>query len=62
MDLLSILINYGLAGIVIWLFYSLIRNELRHLSYKIEKLSYRIEHLKDTLEILITKIDKIFRK
>jgi len=53
MDLNSIsalLINYGLAGIVIYLFYMLFKNELHQLRESIDKLSDKIEKLVIKLE------------
>ncbi|MEM4619774.1 MAG: hypothetical protein QW607_06120 [Desulfurococcaceae archaeon] len=50
MDLFGILLNYGLAGIVIYLFFILI-------SQKIEKLSNHISELSSKLDVLNTKFD-----
>jgi len=44
-QILTILINYGLAGIVIYIFYVLIKNELHDLKESIDKLSDKIERL-----------------
>jgi hypothetical protein len=50
-QILTILINYGLAGIVIYIFYVLLKNELHELRESIEKLSDKIERLIILLEI-----------
>ena len=49
-QMLTILINYGLAGIVVYIFYTLFRNELHELKESIEKLSDKIEKLIILLE------------
>jgi len=49
-QMLTILINYGLAGIVVYIFYTLFRNELRELKESIERLSDKIEKLIILLE------------
>ena len=49
-DILAILVNYGLAGIVIYIFYMLMKNELRELRDSIERLSDKIERLLILLE------------
>ena len=49
-QILTVLINYGLAGIVVYIFYTLFRNELRELKESIERLSDKIEKLIILLE------------
>lgn len=49
--LLQYAVNYGLAGIVIYIFYRLISNELKELRASIEKLN-------DTILKLIERIQK----
>jgi hypothetical protein len=49
-QILTILINYGLAGIVIYIFYALLKNELHELRESIDKLSDKIERLIILLE------------
>jgi len=44
-ELLTILVNYGLAGIVIYIFYRLISNELKELRESIERLNENINLL-----------------
>ena len=41
----EIIMNYGLAGVVIFIFYKLITNDMRELKASIDKLSDRIEAL-----------------
>lgn len=48
--LTTLIVNYGLAGVVIYIFYSLISNELRELRESIEKLSEKIDRLTAKLE------------
>jgi len=43
--LLEVLINYGLAGIVVYIFYKLISNDLREVRESIDKLRSTIEEL-----------------
>ena len=49
-QMLTILINYGLAGVVVYIFYMLMKNELRELRDSIERLSDKIERLLILLE------------
>ncbi len=51
-ELLTILINYGLAGIVVYIFYKLISNELRELKESIERLNENITRL---IEVVLRK-------
>ncbi|PNV81829.1 MAG: hypothetical protein C0179_00710 [Fervidicoccus sp.] len=43
--ILEVLINYGLAGIVVYIFYKLISNDLRDVRESIDKLRNTIEEL-----------------
>jgi len=49
-QILTILINYGLAGIVIYIFYTLMKNELTELKESIDRLSDKIDKLIFLLE------------
>lgn len=49
-DLLVLLVNYGLAGIVIYIFYSIISNDLKELREEINELKKTIEKLILVLE------------
>ncbi len=44
-ELLTILVNYGLAGVVVYIFYRLISNELKELRESIERLNENINLL-----------------
>jgi uncharacterized membrane protein YciS (DUF1049 family) len=57
-QLLTILINYGLAGIVIYMFYVLLRNELSELRQSIERLTEKVNELSNRIEKLITLIER----
>jgi hypothetical protein len=57
-QLATILVNYGLAGMVIYIFYMLFKNELRDLKEAIEKLNDRIDQLNQKIERLITLIER----
>jgi low affinity Fe/Cu permease len=57
-QLLTILINYGLAGAVIYVFYNLFKNELRSLKRAIERLDERIRELSEKIEKLVTILEK----
>jgi tetrahydromethanopterin S-methyltransferase subunit B len=43
------IVNYGLAGVVIYIFYKLISNELRELKEEVKKLRESIDALIKTL-------------
>jgi hypothetical protein len=49
-DISTLLINYGLAGVVIYIFYRLISNELRELKEEVAKLREAIEKLTNALK------------
>jgi hypothetical protein len=48
-QLLTIVVNYGLAGVVVYIFYKLISNELHDLREEIRKLSEEIKALRDAI-------------
>jgi len=48
-QLLTIVVNYGLAGVVVYIFYRLISNELHDLREEIRKLSEEIKALRDAI-------------
>jgi Na+/melibiose symporter-like transporter len=49
MSIEQTIINYGLAGIVIYIFYKLISNELKDLKEEVKKLRESIDALTKTL-------------
>jgi prefoldin subunit 5 len=51
-------VNYGLAGIVIYIFYMLFKNELKELKQSIGKLSDEIDQLNQRIERLIVLIER----
>jgi hypothetical protein len=57
-QLLTILVNYGLAGVVIYVFYALFKNELRSLKRAIERLDERVRELSEKIERLIVALEK----
>jgi hypothetical protein len=57
-QLITILVNYGLAGIVIYIFYMLFKNELSELKQSIEKLNDKIDQLNQRIERLIILIER----
>jgi hypothetical protein len=57
-QLITILVNYGLAGVVIYIFYTLFKNELSELKQSIEKLNAKIEQLNQRIERLIMLIER----
>ena len=61
-QLVAIVVNYGLAGIVIYIFYMLFKNELNELRQSIEKLNDRIAQLSQRIERLIAIIERGDRK
>jgi low affinity Fe/Cu permease len=54
----TILVNYGLAGVVIYIFYVLFKNELRDLKEAIERLDQRIDSLSEKIEKLVTILER----
>jgi hypothetical protein len=57
-QLLTILVNYGLAGVVIYVFYALFKNELRSLKQAIERLDERVRELSERIEKLVVVLEK----
>ena len=57
-QLLTILVNYGLAGVVIYVFYALFKNELRSLKRAIERLDERVRELSERIEKLVVVLEK----
>jgi hypothetical protein len=57
-QVLTILVNYGLAGVVIYVFYTLFKNELRSLKRAIERLDDRVRELSEKIEKLVTILEK----
>jgi hypothetical protein len=57
-QVLTILVNYGLAGVVIYVFYALFKNELRSLKRAIERLDERVRELSDKIEKLTVALEK----
>jgi len=47
---LEVLLNYGIAGLILYVFYRLFSNELEKLREKIEELSEKIEKLVVVIE------------
>jgi nitrogen regulatory protein PII-like uncharacterized protein len=54
--LINILANYGIAGIILYVFYKLFTNELTDLRKSIEKLSDAIEKNNILISTLIEKL------
>ena len=48
-QLLTIVVNYGLAGVVVYIFYRLISNELHDLRDEIKNLSEEIKALREAI-------------
>jgi hypothetical protein len=57
-QVLTILVNYGLAGVVIYVFYTLFKNELRSLKRAIERLDERVRELSERIERLTAVLEK----
>jgi predicted nucleic acid-binding Zn-ribbon protein len=51
--------NYGMAGLILFVFYRLISNELAQLRNALEKLDDEIDNLSRKIERLITVLDDI---
>jgi hypothetical protein len=49
-DLVSLLVNYGLAGVVIYIFYTLITNDLRELKNAMSELTREIQLLRESIK------------
>jgi len=54
--LINILANYGIAGLILYVFYKLFTNELNSLRKSIEKLSNAIEKNNMLISTLIEKL------
>lgn len=50
LDPVTALVNYGLAGVVIYLFWRILTNEMEKLRASMEKLIERIDRLTDELK------------
>jgi predicted PurR-regulated permease PerM len=61
-QLVSIIVNYGLAGVVVYIFYMLFKNELSELRRSIERLNDRIDQLSQRIEKLIAIIERSEKK
>ena len=57
-QLVTIFLNYGIAGLILFVFYMLFKNELTQLRASIEKLDSRIDDLARRIERLATIIDR----
>jgi hypothetical protein len=57
-QLLTVFLNYGIAGLILLVFYMLFRNELSQLRASIEKLDGRIDELARRIEKLATIIER----
>ena len=57
-QLVTIFLNYGIAGLILFVFYMLFKNELTQLRASIEKLDGRIDNLVAKIERLTTIIDR----
>lgn len=54
-DILVILINYGIAGVAIYMFYTLLSQRLEKLSNNIDRLTEEIIRLREELRRLNSK-------
>jgi hypothetical protein len=57
-QLITIFLNYGIAGLILFVFYMLFKNELSQLRASIEKLDGRIDNLTTKIERLTTIIER----
>jgi hypothetical protein len=57
-QLITIFLNYGIAGLILFVFYMLFKNELSQLRASIEKLDDRIDDLARRIERLVVVIDR----
>jgi sulfite exporter TauE/SafE len=57
-QLVTVFLNYGIAGLILLVFYMLFRNELTQLRASIEKLDSRIDNLASKIERLTTIIER----
>jgi hypothetical protein len=49
-ELISVFLNYGIAGLILYVFYKLMTNELKKLNESINNLSLKIERLTTLIE------------
>jgi hypothetical protein len=54
----TIFLNYGIAGLILLVFYMLFRNELLQLRASIEKLDERIDNLAERIERLVAVVER----
>jgi hypothetical protein len=57
-QLITIFLNYGIAGLILFVFYMLFKNELSQLRASIDKLDGRIDNLAAKIERLTTIIER----
>jgi hypothetical protein len=57
-ELISIFLNYGIAGLILYVFYKLMSNELRKLNESINSLGLKIERLTVLLEKEVKRENK----
>jgi len=57
-DLTTILVNYGLAGVVIYLFYTLVSQKLHNLEVHIKELTAEISKLREEISMLREQLKK----
>lgn len=62
MDELTVLINYGIAGVVIWMFYTLISQRLSSLENHISELTKEISNLREEISRLRSSMTKDINK
>ena len=55
---LTIFLNYGIAGLILFVFYMLFKNELSQLRVAIEKLDERIDNLAGRIERLAVVVER----
>jgi hypothetical protein len=56
-EILTVLINYGLAGVVIYLFYTLISQKLHNLEAHIKELTAEISKLREEIARLRQQLE-----
>jgi hypothetical protein len=57
-QVITLFLNYGIAGLILFVFYMLFKNELTHLRNSIDKLDQRIDKLAEKMERLTAIIDR----
>jgi hypothetical protein len=57
-QLITVFLNYGIAGLILFVFYMLFKNELTQLRSSIEKLDGRIDKLAERIERLATVVER----